>query len=76
VLGARELTQRPLQLRLDGAAVRLLLPAGESAAVVLQHDFDIHLLTCSFLALCGNLAAPIPGFAGTSPASGEVALIN
>jgi hypothetical protein len=25
--------------------VRLLLPAGKSASVVLQHDLDIHFLT-------------------------------
>jgi hypothetical protein len=28
--------------------VGLLLPAGESASVVLQHDFDIHFLTSAF----------------------------
>ena len=37
--------QRSLQLGFDRAAVGLLLPAGESASVVLQHDFDIHFLT-------------------------------
>ena len=45
VVGARDLTQRPLQLGFDGAAVCLLLPAGKTASVVLQHDFHIHLLT-------------------------------
>ena len=44
VVPARDLTQRALQLRFDGSAVRLLLPAGEVRPVVLQHDLDIQFL--------------------------------
>ena len=44
---AGDLPQRPLQLGFHCPAIRLLLPAGEIGAVVLQHDFDIHFLTCS-----------------------------
>ena len=42
VVVAGELAQRALHLRLHRAAFRLLLPAGETAPVVLEHDFDIH----------------------------------
>jgi hypothetical protein len=56
VLGARELTQRPLQLGFDSAAMRLLLPAGKAAPVVLKHDFHIHFLNLS-LSPSGERAA-------------------
>ena len=43
VVLAGQLAQRPLQLGFHCPAPRLLLPAGKSATVVLEHDFDIHL---------------------------------
>src|SRR5439155_23681674 len=41
---AGELAKRALQLGFDRTAARLLLPAGKAGPVVLEHEFDIHLL--------------------------------
>ena len=42
-LGAAQLAECSPQLALDGPASRLALPAGETGAVVLEHDLDIQL---------------------------------
>src|SRR5205823_15083564 len=61
VVLAGRLAQRPLQLGFHCPAPRLLLPAGKSATVVLEHDFDIHFFA-------GEDGIVLPRGTPTSPA--------